>query len=105
MKADTGQPRPFQQGFQVIVGGAGTGGLLWSERIWEDPLGVGVFLSLGQQLGGAGRQDDGPLSRTRLGLTGNQPATFLRMDRPADGERSMCLVEVAPHKAADLTLP
>lgn len=52
-----------------------------------------------------GGQGDGSFSCARLGLTGNQPATFLDMERPADGKRSMGLVEVAPHETAYLTLP
>ena len=105
VKANAGQPCPFQQRFQVIVGGAGTGGLLWLEWIWEDPLGVGTFFPLSQELCRAGRQGDGPFSCARLGLACDQPATPLDMERPADREGPMVLIEVVPHEAADLSPP
>ena len=84
VKADAGQSGLFQQRFQVTVYGVGIGGLLRPERVGEDPLGIGLFLALGQKLGRAGRQGDGPLSRTRLGFTSNQNAAILNMERPAD---------------------
>ena len=49
VKAEAGQSCPFQQCFQVAVCGVWIGGLLRPERVGEDPLGVGLFLALGQK--------------------------------------------------------
>lgn len=50
MKADAGQSCLFQQYLQMFVGSIRIRWFLGLERIWEDPLGIGSLLSLGQQL-------------------------------------------------------
>ena len=103
MEPDTGQSRIFQDRFQPVVGIAGVDRFLRVQRVWEDPLTDGRSLAFPQTLGRAVRQGDGAPALVGFSLSDLQRTSFAGTDRPDDFEGSICLVEVLPLEAADLT--
>ena len=103
VEPDAGQSRVFQDRLQPVVGIAGIDRLLRMQRVWKDPLADGCFLAFPQTLGCAVRQGDGAPALVGFGLPNIQRTGFAGTDRPDDLQGSICLVEVLPLEAADLT--
>ena len=103
MEPDTGEASLFQQSLHSVIGCLRTGGLLWLQRVREDPLGQGGFFPLPEKLRCAGREDDGAGAGGSLGVPCSQLATLLLMDSAAYLKGAIRLIEVCPLEATDLS--
>ena len=105
VEADVRQASLIEQYFQSAVGRVRVHGQLRADRLREDPLAHRPLLSLPQELHDALGQDDGAVAFAGLGRAQSEHTHLLAVERAADVERPFLLVEVLPHKAADLTPP
>ena len=92
-----------QDFFQLTVCGGRIHGRFRMEWIVKDPGGVGLLFAQLQQFHCAGRQHDGSGAGAGLGIPHHQPSALFLMERAADTQRPLPLIEVRPHEAADLT--